>query len=207
MRSSITSATVDRGRVITNQEAINILLNERKCIDRNDGVQCDRKCELYDLVMDAEPIREAYNMAISALKAQDAHDINADTISRQVAIDTDGLDEEIRCEMCKNPTHTDRGCDGNCRYDEKLYKKIIQLLNKRITPLPPAQPDSCEFYDTESHFCALHRPSAQPEIIQCEECKHHSHDAGYGYDWCNRTSGVFRVKPEDFCSRAERREE
>lgn len=50
-------------------------------------------------------------------------------------------------------------------------------------------------------------PSAQPEIIRCKDCKHHSHDAGYGYDWCNRTSGVFRVKPEDFCSYAERREE
>ena len=49
------------------------------------------------------------------------------------------------------------------------------------------------------------RASAQPEIIRCKECKHHSHDAEYGYDWCNRTSGVFRVKPEDFCSRAERR--
>ena len=48
-------------------------------------------------------------------------------------------------------------------------------------------------------------PSAQSEIVRCKDCKHHSHDAGHGYDWCNRTSGVFRVKPEDFCSRAERR--
>lgn len=55
---------------MSNQEAINILLNERKCIDRNDGIQCDRKCESCDLVMDAEPIREAYNMAISALEKQ-----------------------------------------------------------------------------------------------------------------------------------------
>lgn len=45
------------------------------------------------------------------------------------------------------------------------------------------------------------------QLIRCKNCKHHSHDAGYGYDWCNRTSGVFRVKPDDFCSRAERREE
>ena len=45
------------------------------------------------------------------------------------------------------------------------------------------------------------------EVTRCKDCKHHSHDAGYGYDWCNRTSGVFRVKPEDFCSRAERRED
>ena len=64
-----------------------------------------------------------------------------DTISRKAAIDADGLDEEIRCEMCKNPMHTDRGCDGNCKYDEILYEKIIQILNKRITPLTSAQPD------------------------------------------------------------------
>lgn len=47
---------------------------------------------------------------------------------------------------------------------------------------------------------------AQPEIVRCKDCKYHSHDAGYGRDWCNRTSGVFRVKPDDFCSRVERRE-
>ena len=62
-----------------------------------------------------------------------------DLISRQAAIDADGLDEEIRCEMCKNPMHTDRGCDGNCKYDEKLYEKIMQILNERIKPLPSAQ--------------------------------------------------------------------
>jgi len=45
----------------------------------------------------------------------------------------------------------------------------------------------------------------QHEVIRCKDCKYHSHDAEYGRDWCNRTSGVFRVKPDDFCSRAERR--
>ena len=64
----------------------------------------------------------------------------SDLISRQAAIDTDGLDEEIRCEMCKNPMHTDRGCDGNCKYDEKLYERIMQILDERIKPLPSAQP-------------------------------------------------------------------
>ena len=56
-------------------------------------------------------------------------------------IDVVGLDEEIRCEMCKNPMHTNRGCDGHCKYDEKLYERIIQILDKRITPLPPAPPE------------------------------------------------------------------
>ena len=61
-----------------------------------------------------------------------------DLIKQQVIIDTNGLDEEIRCEMCKNPMHTDKGCDGNCKYDEKMYEKITQILDKRITPLPSA---------------------------------------------------------------------
>lgn len=64
----------------------------------------------------------------------------SDLISRQ-AIDVEGIDEQIRCEMCRNPMHTDRGCDGNCKYDEKLYKRIMQILDKRIKPSPSEQPE------------------------------------------------------------------
>ena len=64
-----------------------------------------------------------------------------DSISRQAAIDTEGLDEQIRCEMCRNPMHTDRGCDGNCKYDEKLYGRIMQILGERIKQLSSAQPE------------------------------------------------------------------
>ena len=37
--------------------------------------------------------------------------------------------------------HTDIGCDGNCKYDETLYERIMQILDERIKPLPSAQPD------------------------------------------------------------------
>ena len=91
-------------------------------------------------------------MAIEALKAQ----TDGDTISRQAAIDIDGLDVEIRCSMCKNPMHTNRGCDGNCKYDEKLYERIMQILGERIKPLPSAQPEiirckDCKYYDPNDH--------------------------------------------------------
>ena len=43
-------------------------------------------------------------------------------------------------------------------------------------------------------------PSAQPEIIRCKDCKNYLHDEEYGFDWCNRMSGVFRAKPDGFCS-------
>ena len=56
----------------------------------------------------------------------------SDLIDRQAAIDVVGIDEVIRCEMCRNPMHTDRGCDGGCTYDEKLYKRIMQILDERI---------------------------------------------------------------------------
>jgi len=62
-------------------------------------------------------------------------------VEGRLAIDTDGLDEEIRCEMCRNPMCNDRGCDGNCKYDEELYKKITQAIDKRVAPLPSVQPE------------------------------------------------------------------
>lgn len=55
---------------MTNAEAIKILLNEWKCIDRNDGINCNRKCESCDLVMDSAVLKDAYNLAIKALEAQ-----------------------------------------------------------------------------------------------------------------------------------------
>ena len=122
-------------------------------------------------------------------------------ISRQAAIDTDGLDEEIRCEMCKNPMHTDRGCDGHCKYDEKLYEKIMQILNKRIAPLPSAQPERCE--DCEN-FSKTRLLIPQPEIIHCRECQHHRRD-NTGCYYCVRKEYGYGWGLNDFCSDAERR--
>ena len=73
-----------------------------------------------------------------------------DVTSRRAAIDTEGLEDEIRCEMCRNPMHTNRGCDGNCKYDEKLYEKIMQILYERIKPLPSAQPEQSEITDEQA---------------------------------------------------------
>lgn len=71
---------------MTNQEAIEVMFNEWKCIDRNDGIHCDRKCESCDLVMDVGIIREAFNMAISALQEKDSliARLKAEAIKRNV---------------------------------------------------------------------------------------------------------------------------
>ena len=55
---------------MTGEEAIKVILDEWKCIDRNDGINCDRKCEKCDLVMDSAILKEAYNMAIKALEQE-----------------------------------------------------------------------------------------------------------------------------------------
>ena len=122
-------------------------------------------------------------------------------ISYNAAIDADGLDEEIRCEMCENPMHTDRGCDGNCKYDEILYEKIIQILNKRITPLPSAQPEiirccKCGFWDRDTlrHQFNDFRDWNEAEcMILAERDPYHEMDR--------------YTEADDFCSFAERREE
>ena len=52
-------------------------------------------------------------------------------------------------------------------------------------------------------------PSAQPEIIRCEECKHGSPNGVYGcrLERYNFNDESVRMYGEDYCSCAERREE
>ena len=73
--------------------------------------------------------------------------------SNYVVIEAEGLDEQIRCEMCRNPMHTNRGCDGNCKYDEKLYERIMQILGERIKPSPSVELEERTEERTETHAC------------------------------------------------------
>ena len=52
-------------------------------------------------------IRPQYFFLIRAHVVKEGRGIimKDDTISRQAVIDTEGLDEQIRCEMCRNPMH------------------------------------------------------------------------------------------------------
>lgn len=49
-------------------------------------------------------------------------------------INTNGLDEEIRCIMCTNSMKSDRGCDGSCVVDNDMYKAVMDAIEKRIKP-------------------------------------------------------------------------
>ena len=55
-------------------------------------------------------------------------------------------------------------------------------------------------------------PFAQPEIIRCKDCKHYGcilySGTQFEYGECfghEESDYTFKVKPDDFCSRAERR--
>ncbi len=49
-------------------------------------------------------------------------------------------------------------------------------------------------------------PSAQPEIVRCKDCKYYKKDHGYTVCTISPLHKVIR-KPDDYCSRAGRRED
>ena len=59
------------------------------------------------------------------------------------------------------------------------------------------------------HFKRL--PSAEPEQrwISCGDCKHYKidHPRANGYHCCYRMHSIFPMKPDDFCSYGDRRED
>ena len=50
-------------------------------------------------------------------------------------------------------------------------------------------------------------PSAQPEIIQCKDCKYADYMDDVKTFWCSEGGRGKTVAPDDFCSYAERRED
>lgn len=48
----------------------------------------------------------------------------------------DGVSEAVRCAMCSNPNKSDRGCDGACSYDEKLYERIMKAIAESVADTP-----------------------------------------------------------------------
>lgn len=50
-------------------------------------------------------------------------------LSDVIIIHTTGLEEGIRCALCKNPIKTDRGCDALCSVNENDVKRVINVIN------------------------------------------------------------------------------
>ena len=51
-------------------------------------------------------------------------------------IHTQGLDEGIRCAMCTNTMKSDKGCDGGCVVDQKMYEKVLKVIDKALEQQP-----------------------------------------------------------------------
>ena len=70
-----------------------------------------------------------------------------------------------------------------------LYSFVRKVATDAVKALPSAQPETCAYWDRESNFCALHRPSAQQErkkgrwtlkenvfgVAYCSECDYELH--------------------------------
>ena len=48
------------------------------------------------------------------------------------AIYTEALEEGIRCAMCTNAMKSEKGCDGGCVVDTKMYNKVMAEINSRL---------------------------------------------------------------------------
>lgn len=55
---------------MTYEEALKILQTEKECVSRNNGTSCDRDCGKCDLLLPAEDILKAYELAILSAEKQ-----------------------------------------------------------------------------------------------------------------------------------------
>jgi hypothetical protein len=158
---------------MTDREAIDVLFNEWKCIDRNDGIHCDRKCESCDLVMDVGIIREAFNMAISALQAQEVktqlsrEDTTSDLISRQAAIDAfmTATSDGDKAEWCRWVLKQLPSAQPE---QSSEIQGILDYLDTVLHPI--VSPEHWDVY-SELHDMISRLLSAQFEP-NCKGCKH-----------------------------------
>lgn len=46
---------------------------------------------------------------------------------------------------------------------DRLKEIIMKSSDITLIPFPKVEPESCEYWDAESKYCALNRPSAEPD--------------------------------------------
>lgn len=82
-----------------------------------------------------------------------------------VTLVDDEVGAAVRCAMCSNPNKSDRGCDGACSYDEKLYERIMKAIVESTADTPQPDCEACEL-DGKAEVCKICRVSnyePQPE--------------------------------------------
>ena len=74
-------------------------------------------------------------------------------------------------------TELDRYIDAHQGHGFENVRVILRGLKREIIDFPCVQPQqTCEYWDSESKFCALCRPSAQPEKRTEERTETHACD-------------------------------
>ena len=62
-----------------------------------------------------------------------------------------------------------------------LVSEELEYAIPVLEELPSAEPESCEYWDAESKYCSLNRPSAQPERT-CVNCGRTVNNGGWYAD-------------------------
>lgn len=129
--------------------------------------------------------RTFYDMAIKALEQQSSEDV--------MAIHTQGLDEGIRCAMCTNSMKSDTGCDGGCRVDEDMYKKVMDTIRNHI--VSPVTPTQCiaevRFSKEDLREICNERIEIECTHGTCKDCKKYRNSLEHCTQWVMPTNDDF----------------
>ena len=125
-----------------------------------------------------------------------------------IAIHTQGLDEGIRCAMCTNSMKSDSGCDGGCRVDEDMYKKVMDTIKNQMFSQPTSddcvsRKDVLEMFGYETTIYDL--PPVTPTHGTCKDCKHCKKDFSFSDKPMCLSHGLITVNDDFYCADFEKR--
>lgn len=111
----------------------------KKCLAGDSQFELDKEfveSTIQERQAESDKFDAAYQDGYNCGYAQARFDYEQDPTTKNnlPLINTEGLDEEIRCTMCTNSMKSDRGCDGSCVVDKDMYKAVLDVIEKRIQP-------------------------------------------------------------------------
>lgn len=118
--------------------------------------------KVIETISEAELVEPTYEADTPQTETQNSNK-NSNVISVY-----DGVSEAVRCAMCSNPNKSDRGCDGACSYDEKLYERIMKAIAESVADTP--QTDLVN--DSQVLAKDLVDDEFNPYDEECMKCKH-----------------------------------
>lgn len=105
-------------------------------------------------------------------------------MSDLITINTDCLEEAIRCAMCDNHMKSKRGCDGSCQYDGKLLRRIMGAV---IGCIEEARPQwilcSERLPDKDGCYIVSHLTFGKPGVVKSWFSTEYGFSYGTTYAW------------------------